>query len=80
MRKRALRVKSQDVDCSPVETGDLSTLPISEIDRCRTLLGDDATDLTDVQIEAIRRHAIAMAHILIDLYLQARSGQPTNAE
>lgn len=80
MRKRVQRARSQDIKCSPVETGDLSTLPISEIDRCRTLLGDEATDLTDVQIEEMRRHAIAMAHVLIDLYLQARSGQPTNAE
>lgn len=80
MRKRVQRARSQDIECSPVETGVLSTLPISAIDRCRMLLGDEAADLTDEQVEAMCHHAIAMAHILIDLYLQARSGQPTNAE
>ena len=38
------------------------------IARCRELLGDEALDLSDEDIEAIRQHAQAMAHALIDAY------------
>jgi len=40
------------------------------IERCRQLLGDEARDLSDEDIEAIRRHANAMAHTLTELFLQ----------
>jgi hypothetical protein len=38
------------------------------IARCRELLGDDGRGMTDADIEAIRHHAQAMAHVLIDAY------------
>ena len=38
------------------------------IARYRALLGDEAHDLSDEDIEAIRRHAQAMAHALIDAF------------
>jgi hypothetical protein len=42
-------------------------------ERCRELLGPDADGLTDEQIDAVRRHADAMAHLLIDIFLTGRS-------
>jgi len=42
--------------------------PISAA-RCRELLGDEARHLSDDEIEAIRRHAHAMAHVLVDVFL-----------
>lgn len=38
------------------------------IARCRELLGDEALDLSDEDVEAIRRHAHAMAHLLIEIF------------
>ena len=47
----------------PVECGtDLS------IARCRELLGDEADSMTDHDIAEIRRHARAMAHIVVEMY------------
>jgi hypothetical protein len=43
------------------------------IARYRELLGDDARDLSDEDIEAIRRHAHAMAHALIDAFREMQS-------
>lgn len=37
------------------------------IGRCRELLGDEAKDLSDDEVEEIRRHAQAMAHLLIEI-------------
>ena len=39
------------------------------IQRCRELLGDEAVGLTENELDAIRRHAHAMAHTLIDVFL-----------
>jgi hypothetical protein len=43
------------------------------IARYRELLGDEAGDLSDEDIEAIRRHAQAMAHALIDAFREMHS-------
>ena len=48
---------------------DLVRQPIP-IARCRELLGDEALDLADDEIDAIRSHAHAMAHTLIEIFLQ----------
>lgn len=40
------------------------------IARYRELLGDEAGDLSDEEVEKIRRHAQAMAHTLIEVFLQ----------
>ena len=40
------------------------------IDRCRELLGDDAVDLCDDEIDRIRRCADAMARVVIELFLE----------
>jgi hypothetical protein len=37
------------------------------IARCRKLLGDEADDLSDAEVDEIRLHAQAMAHLLIEL-------------
>ena len=43
--------------------------PSLELRRCRELLGHEANDLTDPEIDAMRRHAEAMAHLLIEIFL-----------
>lgn len=40
------------------------------ITRCRQLLGEEALELSDEDVDAIRRHAHAMAHTLIEVFLQ----------
>jgi hypothetical protein len=42
------------------------------IARYRELLGDEGRDLSDEDIEAIRNHARAMAHALIDAFREFR--------
>ena len=37
------------------------------ITRCRELLGDEA-DLSDQEIDLMRRHADAMAHVLVEIF------------
>ncbi len=37
--------------------------------RCRELLGDEATEMSDEQPAAIRQHAQAMANVLVELFL-----------
>jgi hypothetical protein len=41
--------------------------------RCRELLGDEALDLADDEIDAIRSHAHAMAYTLIETLCSNRS-------
>lgn len=41
--------------------------------RCRELLGDEATELSEVQLDAIRQHAQAMAIVLVELFLTGNS-------
>ena len=38
------------------------------IARCRELLGDEADSMTDHDVAEIRRHALTMAHIVIEMY------------
>ena len=49
-----------------VQTDELS------IDRCRELLGDEAIDLTDDEVERVRRCADTVAQILIDMLLDEK--------
>jgi hypothetical protein len=37
--------------------------------RCRELLGDESLDLSDEDVETIRRHAHAMAHLLVEIFV-----------
>ena len=39
------------------------------ITRCRELLGDEAEALSDQEVDFMRRHADAMAHVLIEIFL-----------
>jgi hypothetical protein len=43
------------------------------IARCREVLSEEGRDLSDDDVDAIRRHADVMAHTLIDLFLRARA-------
>ena len=45
------------------------------ITRCRELLGDEADGLSDPEVDLIRRHADAMAHVLVELFLDTGTTQ-----
>ena len=40
------------------------------IARCRELLGDEADGLSDHEVDLIRRRADAMAHIIVEIFLE----------
>jgi hypothetical protein len=48
---------------------DVHSEPIS-IARCRELLGPEANGLSDVEVDQIRRHADAMAHVVVEILLE----------
>jgi len=41
--------------------------------RCRELLGHDADGLSDLEVDHIRQHADALAHLIVDMFLEQRS-------
>ena len=43
------------------------------LDRCREPLAEEASELPDEQVDAIRRHAHAMAHVLVEMFLITES-------
>ena len=43
------------------------------IARCREVLGREADGLTDAEVDQIRRHADAMAHVLVEIFLEQRA-------
>ena len=45
------------------------------IARCREVLGREADGLTDAEVDQIRRHADAMAHVLVDVFMGLRRTQ-----
>jgi hypothetical protein len=40
--------------------------------RCRELLGDEAAGVSDEELDRVRRHAGAMAHVLMLAFLEDR--------
>ena len=53
---------------------DVNSEPIS-IARCREILGEEAAGLSDVEVDQIRRRADAMAHVIIDVFLEQSATQ-----
>ena len=45
------------------------------IARCRELLGDEAHGLSDEKIDRVRRHADAVAHVILEMFLDRRAEQ-----
>lgn len=43
------------------------------LDLCRELLAGETESLSDEEVELIRRHADAMAHLLIEIAVQRQS-------
>jgi hypothetical protein len=41
------------------------------IARCRELLGDETEGLSDEEVNLIRRHAAAMAHVIVEIFLKS---------
>ena len=46
------------------------TLEPMSIERCRELLGDEANGLSDAAVDQIRRHADAMAHVVMEIFVE----------
>jgi hypothetical protein len=42
------------------------------IDRCRELLGDEAVDLCDHEIDRVRRSAEIVARVVIEMFLDEK--------
>jgi hypothetical protein len=42
------------------------------IDRCRELLGDEAADLDDDEIDRIRHYADTVARVVIEMFLDEK--------
>jgi len=51
------------------------TSDANTIARCRALLGDEAKGLSDVEIDQIRRHADAVAQVLVQVFLEQRTAR-----
>jgi hypothetical protein len=45
------------------------------IARCREVLGREADGLTDAEVDQIRRHADAMANVIVEIFLEQRAPQ-----
>jgi hypothetical protein len=45
----------------------------TSLPRCRELLGDEAAQMSDEQLDAIRQHAQSMAIVLVELFLTGKS-------
>jgi hypothetical protein len=43
------------------------------IARCRELLGNEAEGLSDEEIDRVRRHADAVAHVIAEMFLDQRA-------
>jgi len=43
------------------------------VKKCRELLGDEAAGVSDEDLDRVRRHAAAMAHVLLLAFLDDRS-------
>jgi hypothetical protein len=58
------------------EHADEITSESISIARCRDLLGDEAESLSDQEVDLIRHHADAMAHVLVQMF--AENGTASN--
>ena len=48
---------------------------VESIAHCRKILGREADGLTDAEVDQIRRHADAMAHVLVEVFLTQHRSQ-----
>jgi hypothetical protein len=48
------------------------------IARCRELLGDEATGLSDEEIDHVLRHADAVAHVIVEIFLERRASRESS--
>jgi hypothetical protein len=46
-----------------------------KITRCRERLGEEAEGLTDEEVDHIRRHADAVAHVIVKMFLEQRAAK-----
>lgn len=50
------------------------------IARCRELLGDEALGRSDEEIDRVRRHADAVADVIVEMFLDHRAEQEARHE
>ena len=43
------------------------------IARCRELLGDETEGLSDREVDRIRQHADAMAHAIVEIFVESKA-------
>lgn len=48
---------------------DVNSDPMS-IERCREILGREADGLSDLEVEDMRRHADAIAHVVVQIFFE----------
>jgi hypothetical protein len=46
----------------------------ASIERCRRLLGDEADNLSDNEVDSIGRHAEALARVIVEMILAQGAG------
>ena len=65
-----MKVRGFVMEESNVREAELEPIPL---DVCRRLLADEAEGLSNEEVETIRRHADALAHVLIELALERQA-------
>ena len=55
----------------PEHAEDIASELIS-IARCRELLSEEAEGLSDDEVDLIRQHAAAIAHVIVEIFLEQR--------
>ena len=74
-RRIRCALRRQQSTGAEARQGDVSQSPDGAVSlaRCRELLGDEAAAASDEELDRVRRHAAAMAHVLVLAFLEDRS-------
>lgn len=64
---------ARSMDHRPNTRGDIAD--DNTIAQCRELLGEEAEGLSDEEIDHIRRHADAVAHVIVEMFFEQRAAQ-----
>ena len=74
---RRLSIAGLDVGCSMGDGHNTRDDIVGHdtIARCRELLGQEAHGLSDEEIDRVRRHADAVARVIVEMFLNHRAEQ-----
>ena len=75
-RRIRCALRMQQLTGADARPGRVSQSPdgVIPLAKCRELLGDEAAALSDEDLDRVRRHAAAMAHVLVLAFLEDSSG------